>query len=115
MFPDAESFISDSFSDLLNSEDAIAHLINTPSVDEEKKSDPQAIANKFGYLLQNLMPYIRDRLSHNFIKQTLSETLELEPEIVGLLVEKILFSSYQDEDGERDFAIADIFNLRAIS
>ena len=49
-----------------------------------------AIAWKFAYLLTALLPYLRNQLSHTFVKQTIAETFKLDSTLAQLLLETLL-------------------------
>lgn len=88
---DAHAFLSDALSGFLGDLDVAGQqLIDVPSVKDDGKKDEDAIRAKFEYLLEQFLPYLRDRLSRGFVKQTLSETLQLEPENIGVLLERLL-------------------------
>ncbi len=52
-----------------------------------------AIANKFAYVLTRLLPYVRDQLSHAFVKQTLVDAFKLDGALAQLLLESVLQST----------------------
>jgi peptidoglycan hydrolase-like protein with peptidoglycan-binding domain len=66
-----------------------------------------AIARKFAYLLEGLLPYLRDRLSRALAKQTVAEALKLDAATAELLLETVLRSP---ADPKRP-AIADLLAL----
>ena len=47
-------------------------------------------AERFEYLLKHLLPYLRNLLSENFVKQKLSTALNLDADITALLLETLL-------------------------
>lgn len=51
---------------------------------------PATTEETFGYILEHLLPYLRETLSRGLIVQTLSTTLDLEPAITKLLLEELL-------------------------
>jgi hypothetical protein len=70
------------------------------------------VQRKFQYLLDAFLPYLRDRLSRSFIKQTLEDTLDLDSDMIGLLVEKLLTSPAEPESTTARFAVEDLLDLR---
>ena len=92
---------------LLDVADAEKQLLrDMPSLDQDLKpvlldrskppkptTDPKAavttaIASKFNYLLEHLLPYLRDQLSHAFVKQTVVDTFGLDSAVAQLLLER---------------------------
>src|SRR6185503_5841019 len=57
-------------------------------LDQEKTAE-----EKFAYVLAQVLPYVQDIFSRSFIKQTLSDALELEPAVAALLLETVVQSS----------------------
>jgi hypothetical protein len=82
---------------------AVAELLNKPSLSPDGKPilldqagsatvDPAkaattAIAAKYAFFLQNLLPYLQDTLSRSLVKQTLSQAFSLDNEAARLLLE----------------------------
>jgi hypothetical protein len=67
-----------------------------------------AIASKFEYILEGLLPFVRDQLSHAFVKQTASDALKIDSASVRLLLETVLTS--QSDPAQP--AIADFLALQ---
>ena len=51
-----------------------------------------AIAAKFAYVLTALLPYLRDQLSHAFVRQTIADALKITSAQAKLLLETVLTS-----------------------
>jgi peptidoglycan hydrolase-like protein with peptidoglycan-binding domain len=71
----------------LNLVDPEATLLGEHSLTASGEMDAQTVTSKFVYLLGALLPFVRDRLSRSLIKQTLAESLGLEPNLLALLLE----------------------------
>lgn len=107
-------FIESTLKGILEPSDAITKLLNTSVKDELNENgeidiviDPDGIARKFTYILEWLIPYLRDRLSRSMVKQALSEATNLESETMDLLLEKLLPSRNEPQK----FAIDDVLAL----
>lgn len=83
LFQQPRTFLLNTKAGFLNLADATAQLLDTVSLTAE---------NKFGYILQRLLPYLRDSLSRSLVKQTLGDELKLESAMIELLLETILKS-----------------------
>jgi hypothetical protein len=64
----------------------------TPTTDPTKASTT-AIASKFAYVLEKLLPYLVTRLSHALAKQTISDALKLDSAMAQALLETVLSST----------------------
>lgn len=60
--------------------DPVTQLLDTAALSTEQK---------FGYILERLLPYLKDSLSRNLVKQTLGDALKLDSAIVALLLDKL--------------------------
>ncbi|CAM4080751.1 neuraminidase-like domain-containing protein [Vreelandella rituensis] len=94
LFADAETFraearvlLVDCFGDRLES-DTIAQLLSPPDLTPENAPDPDALNDKCALLLNQLLPFLRDRLSRRLVTQSLAEALTLEPATVQALLER---------------------------
>jgi hypothetical protein len=65
---------------------------NDTPVTDPAKAVRTAIAKKFDYFLDKLLPYLRDKLSHSLAKQTLGDALKLDSATAAALLESILKS-----------------------
>ena len=87
LFQQPRDLLSVTFSDpnldtsFLDLSDATDQLLDHP---------PAATEEKFGYVLEHLLPYLRDTLSRGLIVQTLSTALDLEPATSRLLLDEVL-------------------------
>jgi hypothetical protein len=81
--------------------DLLAAILSDPKLDTafldlgdatDKLLDhaPTTTEEKFGYVLEHLLPYLRETLSRGLIVQTLSTALNLEPATTRLLVADVL-------------------------
>ena len=102
----SESFIIRNLANFLNPGDASTQLL-TSSINADGKSDPAVVSQKFAYLLERLLPYLRDKLSRGLVKQTLSDSLKIDGEVTQVLLESIL-KAYTDASQP---AIADFLAL----
>jgi|GEM_PF-1012524 len=100
------SFIIRNLANFLNPGDASTQLL-TSSINADGKSDPAVVSQKFAYLLERLLPYLRDKLSRSLVKQTLSDSLKIDGEVAQVLLESIL-KAYTDASQP---AIADFLAL----
>jgi len=102
LFQQPRSFLSNTISNtnasFLKSADAIAQLLDSGTLNAEKK---------FAYVLTRLLPYLQDLLSRSLIKQTLSDALKLDSAMTELLLESVL-KAYTDASKP---AIADFLAL----
>jgi Tc toxin complex TcA C-terminal TcB-binding domain/Neuraminidase-like domain/PA14 domain/Salmonella virulence plasmid 28.1kDa A protein len=62
-------------------------VLEATSLGSDGKIDPALIAQKFSLFLGKALPFIRDALGRAFVKQTLAESLNLEPAATSLLLE----------------------------
>ncbi len=92
LFANAEAFraaarvtFADSFDSLLDS--IIEQLLSPPDLTPENAPDPDALNEKCALLLNQLLPFLRDRLSRRLVTQSLAEALTLEPATVQALLE----------------------------
>src|SRR5262249_8848827 len=109
LFDQPRTFIADTLSGFLDPAGAGAELLEKPSLDKDGKPvlldkdgipvvDAQqtpvttVIAEKFAYVLDRLVPFLRDTLSHNLVKQTLGDALKLDTGITACLTETLLAS-----------------------
>lgn len=60
--------------------DPVTQLLDTAALSTEQR---------FGYILQRLLPYLKDSLSRNLVKQTLGDALKLDSAFVALLLDKL--------------------------
>jgi hypothetical protein len=111
LFKQPRSFLADTLAGLLDPSDAAQKLLEVPSINADGQADTETITGKFNYLLDHLLPYLRGRLSHNFIKQSIADELKLDDAMASLLLEtsKVLSSS----DDSSQAAIRDVVALRA--
>jgi hypothetical protein len=68
-------------------DDEVEKLLETASINADGTPNAQIIADKFQYVLERLLPYLRDKLSSSLVKQTISNTLNLDGTMVDLLLE----------------------------
>ncbi len=96
LFQQPRDFLSNTkagFLELAESQDKLLDNPNQLLDDPQQFDDPALIVEKkFGYILERLLPYLRDTLSRSFVKQTLGEALILDSAITDLLLEKLLKS-----------------------
>lgn len=93
LFADAEDFraaasilFDECFGSLLDS--IIEQLLSAPDLTPEKAPVPDSLNGKCALLLNQLLPFLRNRLSRRLVTQTLAETLSLEPATVAALLER---------------------------
>jgi hypothetical protein len=94
LFADAEAFraaakvlFDECFGDRLDSY-TIESLLSAPDLAAEHAPDPDALNDKSALLLNQLLPFLRDRLSRRLVTSTLAEALSLEPVTVQALLER---------------------------
>lgn len=56
---------------------------------ENGKPVATVISRKFAYFLEQLMPFLRETLSHNLVMHSFSDALKLEAEMSEFLLEKL--------------------------
>ena len=83
LFQQPRDFLSNTKAGFLDITDAQDKLLDNPLPTTEEK---------FGYILINLLPYLRETLSRSLVKQTLGDALKLDSEMTELLLEKLLKS-----------------------
>jgi hypothetical protein len=92
-------FIYTNFSAFLDPNDAITQLIDNPQ--------PVTTAQKALYVAQKLMPYLQQIESESLITQTLSDNLQIDPELCSSLLKTVLNSQInpgnQNAHGIDDF------------
>jgi hypothetical protein len=98
LFQQPVKFIEDSLSrdkasGFLDPEEAAAKLLGRPRNTQEKLL---TLEEKFEYLLENLLPFLRDKLSRILVKQTLSEALQLEAATAAVLLENLSTNGLMD-------------------
>lgn len=81
-------FIAKNLSDFLNPSDAKVQLLNS-SISLEGKPDAAAIAQKFAYILGQLLPYLREKSSRSIIKQIVSDSLKIDSTVTQVLLEQV--------------------------
>jgi Tc toxin complex TcA C-terminal TcB-binding domain/ABC toxin N-terminal region/Neuraminidase-like domain/PA14 domain/Putative peptidoglycan binding domain/Salmonella virulence plasmid 28.1kDa A protein len=96
LFQQPRDFLSNTKAGFLDLAEAPDRLLDNPNQlldDPQQFDDPALIVEKrLGYVLERLLPYLRDTLSRSFVKQTLGEALILDSAITDLLLEKLLKS-----------------------
>jgi hypothetical protein len=109
LFAQPRTFIADTLSGFLAPAGAGTELLEKPSLDKDgkpvlldKDGKPvveaqqtpvtTVIAEKFAYVLTRLVPFLRDTLSHNLVKQTLSDALKVDAGTTAVLTETLLKS-----------------------
>jgi hypothetical protein len=100
LFQQPRDFISQNLASFLDPADAVIQLIENP-----QKLDA---AGKTAYVLERLMPYLRQTLSQGLIKQMLSDNLQLDPKLTNLLLGTVLESQMNPTTQQ---AIADFLAL----
>jgi hypothetical protein len=110
LFQQPVTFIQNALSGFLNTQDAARNLaadlgsldqdLNPVLLDQNgnpttdlTKAGSAAIASKFAYLLNNLLPYLITQLSHALAKQTISDALKLDSAMAQALLETLLNST----------------------
>lgn len=78
------------------------------ATNDPKEARSTAIANKFAYVLQGLVPYVTKRLGASLVKTTISQTLKISDLMTQRLVDTILKSRLD----ESQFAIHDLYAVR---
>jgi peptidoglycan hydrolase-like protein with peptidoglycan-binding domain len=63
-------------------------LVDTSSFDAQGQVDPAAVAQKFSYVLTNILPILHEAARRSAIIQKLSEALTLTPENLSILIEE---------------------------
>ena len=117
--------VRDALGGFMDVTDAQKTLLGTASLDPDLQpvlldakgnptKDPNtavttAIAAKFAYLLDHLLPFLRDRLSRTLVKQSMSSALRLDASTTQVLLESVL----QSQADPKTPAIADLLALEA--
>lgn len=108
IFQQPRDLIANTLDGFLDPHEAVTTLLETQALAPEGK--PQVIADKFQFLLKELMPYLRDQLSHSLVKQTLADELELNVDMSALLLETPEF--FPSRTDPQQAAIKDFLALR---
>ena len=87
LFEQPRNLIANTLAGFLDPLEATTQLLERPSLTPKGQQRPEVIANKFHYILKQLLPYLRDQLSHSLVKQTLADELELAGDMSALLLE----------------------------
>ncbi len=87
VFQQPREFIADVLTGFLNPADAVTQLLETSSLNADGTPDAVVIAQKFHYILEQLLPYLRDQLSRSLVKQTLAGEFRLDGDMIELLLE----------------------------
>jgi hypothetical protein len=107
LFLQPRTFIKNTLSGFLDVTVAAKNLLDTVSLDKDGKpvlldKDGKQVVNektqtpvttvitaKFSYFLDKFLPYLRDKLNHTLIKQTIGDALKLDGAMSELLLEKL--------------------------
>lgn len=77
LYNQAQMVLSQNLS-FLSAQTAMQELIDAP---------PTAVADRYNFVLQNLLVYLRTTQGQSLVKQTLSQTLNVDPALIALLLE----------------------------
>ncbi|HVG22227.1 MAG TPA: neuraminidase-like domain-containing protein [Blastocatellia bacterium] len=92
--------------------DLKASVLEAPSLGTDGTIEPALVAVKFKAFLAESLPYIRTALSRAFVKQTLADSLKLEPAATSLLLEGAPDGVLLGADAKKEVpAIADFLSL----
>jgi hypothetical protein len=84
LYQQPRDFITQNLASFLDPVNAATQLIDNPK--------GLTTAAKIDYLTQKLMPYLRQTLNQSFIKQTLSDNLQIDTKLTDLLLSTVLKS-----------------------
>lgn len=101
----SKNFFARNLSSLFDLSDMEDQLLNS-SVDNEGNL-ATGLSKKFSYIMNNLTPYLTDKFSRSFIKQTLGDNLKMDGAVTQVLLERTLKASTD----ENEYAIADFLAL----
>ena len=81
LFQQPRDFLQNTKAGFLDLADAVTQLLDTAALSKEEK---------FGYILEHLLPYLQYTLSRTLVKQTLGDRLKLDSAMIELLLETIM-------------------------
>lgn len=83
LFQQPRDFLLNTKAGFLDLADAVAALLDTAALGKQEK---------FAYILERLLPYLRNTLSRSLVKQTFADWLKLDSAAIDLLLETVLKS-----------------------